>query len=68
MHQLLDDTLAGTVPYYRFNPLLPTKTALDETAPEKLRELQAIGREYMRREPAAAQLAELAELLKQFQD
>lgn len=42
VHFLLSDTLpqAG-VPYFRLEPRLPMKTAIDETSIEKLRELQA---------------------------
>ena len=50
VHQLLSDTLpfCGTA-YFRFNPLLEQKSSLDETSPEKLAQLQRIGRESVER-------------------
>ena len=40
VHQILADTLPYCgIAYYRLNPPLDDKTALDETSPEKLRKL-----------------------------
>ena len=51
-----------TVPYYRFNPLVPSMS-LDETAPQKLREMQAIGRAHVQSGKGQQDCAALATLL-----
>ena len=61
--QTLNDLLpALRVPYYRFNPRVPIMS-LDETAPQKLRELQAIGRAHVRSGKGKDDCAALATLL-----
>lgn len=51
-----------SVPYFRFNPAIP-RIPLDETAPPKLRELQAIGREHVTRGAGRDETTALAQLL-----
>ena len=50
------------VPYYRFNPRVPT-TTLDETSPHKLREFQAVGRQHVVSGKGKDDCAALATLL-----
>ena len=63
VHQLLSDLLPRTATaYFRFNPAVPA-FPLNETAPSRLRELQAIGRAAVRSEDGARALERLAGLL-----
>ena len=64
VHHLLADTLPQSgIGYFRFQPQLPYKTVIDETSLDKLRELQAFGRELVSHGEGAAQMAELARVL-----
>ena len=51
-----------SVPYFRFNPLVPAM-ALDETSPAILSELQATGRKHVLEGGGKAQVEALARLL-----
>lgn len=64
MHALLSDTLPDSC-YFRFNPEVPANAqgSLDETALPKLRELQAIGRQYVRHGAGKEGCLALARLL-----
>ena len=50
------------VPYYRFNPQVPIMR-LDETSPEKLSEMQTIGRQHVVAGKGKEDCAALAQLL-----
>ena len=50
------------VPYYRFNPIVPNMR-LDETRPQVLQELQAIGRAHVTTGQGKADCESLAQLL-----
>ena len=64
VHYLLADTLPQSgIGYFRFQPQLPYKTVIDETSLDKLRELQAFGRELVSHGEGAAQMMELARVL-----
>ena len=63
VHQMLSDLLPVLrVPYYRFNPQVPSMR-LDETAPHVLAELQAIGRDFVQSGKGKDDCAALATLL-----
>jgi hypothetical protein len=63
VHQMLSELLPVLrVPYYRFNPRVPTGP-LDETAPQKLAELQQIGRAHVLTGNGRDDCAALAKLL-----
>ena len=64
VNYLLADTLPQSgIGYFRFQPQLPYKTVIDETSLDKLRELQAFGRELVSHGEGAAQMMELARVL-----
>ena len=62
MHETLSDILPNAaVPYFRFNPQIPT-VSLDETSVHKLRELQGVGRDFMSRGSGLEQCNSLAKV------
>ncbi|KAL1503060.1 hypothetical protein AB1Y20_011127 [Prymnesium parvum] len=63
VHEMLADILPNAaVPYFRFNPEIPT-ISLDETSVHKLRELQGAGREFMTHGDGLSQCRALVQLL-----
>lgn len=66
VHQMLSNLLPVLrVPYYRFNPQVPValQSALDETSPKRLAELQDVGRNHVLGGRGAEDLSALSQLL-----
>ena len=63
IHQLLAEMLPLlSIPYFRFNPNVP-RMSLDETSPQKLAELQALGRAHVVSGGGKEECAALAQVL-----